>query len=103
LLVALAEMAMAAGIGAQLEAAPADTAAHAFWFGEDQARYLVTVPAAQADAVIRRVEDASVPVRRIGTTAGNSLDIAGEGTVDVAALAARFEGWLPAYMAGEPA
>ena len=44
LLVALAEMAMASGIGANLDAAPEDTPAHAFWFGEDQARYLVTVP-----------------------------------------------------------
>src|SRR5262247_3134359 len=41
LAVALAEMAMASGIGAKLEEAPAP--AHAFWFGEDQARYLVVV------------------------------------------------------------
>src|SRR5262249_28287476 len=41
LLVAIAEMAMAAGIGAELDRAP--LAAHAFWFGEDQARYVVTV------------------------------------------------------------
>ena len=33
LLVALAEMAMASGIGADLDAAPEDTPAHAFWFG----------------------------------------------------------------------
>src|SRR6185503_4963838 len=51
LLVALAEMAMASGIGADLDAAPEDTPAHAFWFGEDQARYLVTVPADRAEAV----------------------------------------------------
>ena len=59
LLVALAEMAMASGIGATLETAPDDTPAHAFWFGEDQARYLVTVPAANADAVMRRIGDAT--------------------------------------------
>ena len=41
LLVALAEMAMASGIGAVLEA-PSNVPAHAFWFGEDQARYVVT-------------------------------------------------------------
>src|SRR5690242_13157716 len=41
LLVAIAEMAMASGIGATLEPVPEDTPAHAFWFGEDQARYLV--------------------------------------------------------------
>ena len=45
--VALAEMAMASGIGATLDDAPDDIPAHAYWFGEDQARYLVTVPAAK--------------------------------------------------------
>ncbi len=49
LLVALAEMAMASGIGAELEAAPIP--AHAFWFGEDQARYVLTVPAGKAAKV----------------------------------------------------
>src|ERR1700719_2863780 len=52
LLVALAEMAMASGIGAALEAAP--FAAHAFWFGEEQGRYVVTTPAPTAEAVIAR-------------------------------------------------
>ena len=49
LLVALAEMAMASGIGAELDRPP--LAAHAFWFGEDQARYLVTAKASAAEAV----------------------------------------------------
>src|SRR5262249_6419365 len=67
LLVALAEMAMASGIGANLDAAPEDTEAHAHWFGEDQARYVVTVPAGRADALMKRVQDVGVPVHRIGT------------------------------------
>src|SRR5205807_1126806 len=37
LLVALAEMGMASGIGARLYAAPMLVPEHAFWFGEDQA------------------------------------------------------------------
>ena len=59
LLVALAEMAMASGIGATLDAAPDDIPAHAFWFGEDQARYLVTVPAAKVDGGARRAAQAA--------------------------------------------
>jgi phosphoribosylformylglycinamidine synthase len=100
LLVAVAEMAMASGIGATLDAAPDDTEAHAFWFGEDQARYLVTVPADRADAVMKRVQAASVPVHRIGSTGGEAIAIAGERAVAVAGLSQRFEDWLPAYMAG---
>ena len=99
LLVALAEMAMAGGIGGTLEAAPDDTPAHAFWFGEDQARYVVSVPAAEVDAVIRRGQDASVPVSRLGTTGGDRLALAGERPILIKTLVDRFEGWLPAYMA----
>ena len=47
LLIALAEMAIAGGIGAELLAAPGAIVPHAWWFGEDQARYIVTVPAAR--------------------------------------------------------
>jgi phosphoribosylformylglycinamidine synthase len=100
LLVALAEMAMAGGLGARLTAAPDDTEPHAFWFGEDQARYLVTVREADVEAVIRRAGKAGILVRRLGTTGGDAIALAGERPVAVATLAAKFEGWLPDYMAG---
>ena len=102
LLVALAEMAMASGIGAALDAPPSDTPAHAYWFGEDQARYLVTVPAADAEAVIAIARTAGVLAARIGTTGGAAIALPGERAILVKALAERFEGWLPNYMAGGP-
>src|SRR4029079_3959167 len=58
LLVALAEMGIASGIGAGVAEPPEDIPAHAHWFGEDQARYLVTVPASRADAVLARAREA---------------------------------------------
>ena len=82
--------------------APEDIAAHAFWFGEDQARYLVTVPADRAEAVMQRVQAASVLVHRIGSTGGETIAIPGERAIAIKALAERFEGWLPAYMSGQP-
>ncbi len=101
LLVAIAEMAMAAHIGAVLESSPDDVPAHAFWFGEDQARYVVTVPAAKVEAVLARARDASVPVWRLGVTGGNALTLPSERPLSVADLRGKFEAWLPAYMAGE--
>ena len=101
LLVALAEMAMASHIGAVLDAAPDDVPSHAFWFGEDQARYVVTVPAAEVDQVLARARTVSVPVWRLGVTGGKALTLAGERPVPVADLRAKFEAWLPAYMGGE--
>ena len=101
LAVALAEMAMASGIGAKLDAAPDDIPAHAYWFGEDQARYLVTVPAAKVKAVLDRAREASVLVSPIGTTGGDNFNLPGERGLPVAMLRETFEAWLPAYMAGE--
>jgi phosphoribosylformylglycinamidine synthase len=97
LAVALAEMAMASGIGATLST-PAP--AHAFWFGEDQARYVVTVAAARAADVVARARQAGVPLRQLGTTGGDALTLGAERPILVKTLQQRFEGWLPAYMAG---
>ena len=52
LLVALAEMALAGRIGAEITL-PRDIPAHGFCFGEDQARYLATLPAAGAGRLPR--------------------------------------------------
>jgi phosphoribosylformylglycinamidine synthase len=101
LLIAIAEMALAGGIGARLYGAPAFLTEHGFWFGEDQARYVVTVKAAAADDLVARAKAAGVPVRRIGLTHGSdALTLPGERTILLKTLALKFEGWLPAYMAG---
>jgi phosphoribosylformylglycinamidine synthase subunit PurL len=98
LLVALAEMAMASGIGAELDRAP--LAAHAFWFGEDQARYVVTVAAEAAEKVTARAQAAGIPARQLGFTGGDALTLQDERPILVAKLRERFEDWLPAYVAG---
>lgn len=100
LAVALAEMAIASGIGATLDAGPKDIPPHAFWFGEDQARYVATVPAAGADKLIADAKAAGVPIAKIGVTGGNALALPGGTPILIAALSEEFEGWLPAYMAG---
>ena len=98
LLVAIVEMAMASGIGAELEAAPIP--AHGFWFGEDQARYVLGVSARKAAKVATRARGAGIPIRWLGTTGGDTLTLAGERPIVVAKLSESFEGWLPAYMSG---
>ena len=103
LAVALAEMAISSGLGAKLDAGPKDLPPHAFWFGEDQARYVITAPAAGADKLIADAKAAGVPIATIGVTGGNALALPGETPILVAALTEKFEGWLPAYMAGSAA
>jgi phosphoribosylformylglycinamidine synthase len=99
LLVALAEMSMASGIGAKLKA-PEGQLAHAFWFGEDQGRYVLTVTEGDAAEIINQAGNAGVPVQRLGRTAGNALILPAEHPILIANLVSRFEGWLPRYMAG---
>jgi phosphoribosylformylglycinamidine synthase len=79
LAVALAEMALAGDIGAEVSASDAYTAAQ-WWFGEDQARYVVTVSPDKAEAFNRILaegpdidEAEMVGFTRIGTVGGDSL------------------------------
>jgi phosphoribosylformylglycinamidine synthase len=99
LLVALAEMALACGIGAKIYGPPAFLTEHGFWFGEDQARYVVTIKPQRFDDLIARTRTAGVPIRRIGMTYGNAILLPGERPILLEALRERHEGWLPAYMA----
>ncbi len=96
LAVALAEMAMAGRIGCQVEIG--DAPALATLFGEDQARYLVTVPASGADAVLDAAGRSGVPVERLGTTGGSDLIVAGRLTISIEKLHDLYENWFPAYM-----
>jgi hypothetical protein len=94
-------MAMASGTGATLDAAPAGMPAHAFWFGEDQARYVVTAPALALPAIEAAARDAGIPALRLGLTGGEHLTLPGERPISVADLKKRHESWLPDYMAGK--
>jgi len=95
-LVALAEMAIASGIGAQLLAAPASTVPHAYWFGEDQARYIVT--GSDDEALIEACRQAGVPLARIGETGGEEIAVAGARVVPLDRLRKSHEAFLPRLM-----
>ncbi len=75
LAIALAEMALASGLGAETMAHEGYSPAE-WWFGEDQGRYVVTVP--DLDAFQRQIakgtrnaDTASSGLRRIGTVGGD--------------------------------
>ncbi|MCC0055821.1 MAG: phosphoribosylformylglycinamidine synthase subunit PurL [Rhodobiaceae bacterium] len=96
LAVTLAEMAMASGIGAKIETPPVDPVCA--FFGEDQGRYVVTLPESAVAGVMAAAKDAGVALLRIGTTGGDALELGAAGPLKVASLAARHEAWFPAYM-----
>nr|WP_294505990.1 phosphoribosylformylglycinamidine synthase subunit PurL [uncultured Rhodopila sp.] len=96
ILVALAEMAMASGIGARLWTHPRDIPGHAFWFGEDQARYLVAVP--DHANFTRIAEAAGIAAVRLGTSGGQDLTLPDGGTISIAALREAHDRFFPAWM-----
>jgi phosphoribosylformylglycinamidine synthase len=98
LLVAIAEMAMASGIGAEI-ATPAGTQAHEFWYGEDQARYVLAVPVGKSGAILAAAQSAGVPAQILGTTGGGLIALDGS-NVSIRALKDPHEAWLPELMRG---
>ena len=104
LAIALAEMCIASGRGAAIDAdvAPTDKAnAHAILFGEDQARYVVALKPESFDHIAARGADAGVDFRRLGRVGGETLVVEGRFETAVNVLTAAHESWFPAYMSGE--
>jgi phosphoribosylformylglycinamidine synthase len=104
LFVAIAEMAIASGIGAFLKPRPAlhyqtvgpqsDTA----WaFGEEQGRYVITVPRGTFNDIIV----APVRLNRIGKTGGHSIRFAGMRDISLTELREAHERFFPKLMGSE--
>lgn len=77
LYVAIAEMAMSAGIGASLVIENSIPLSAAL-FGEDQARYVVTTSKEQEATLLHAARSANVVVKKIGITGGNVLAVDGQ-------------------------
>jgi len=102
LLVALAEMALAGDVGIEAGVAGTTVDAIPFFYGEDQARYVIAVPQKDADRIEGELREAGIIHAIIGKThAAKTLRVTGEGEVALADLRKAHEGWFPAYMRGE--
>ena len=94
LLVAATEMALSGNIGLTLEG-PKDPG---FWFGEDQARYLLAVPKSKMVMIMQKAQDRNILVQNIGHTGGNALTLNGSPPICLKELRRLHESWLPNYM-----
>ena len=103
LAVALAEMAMAGGRGAALPEVPEGLLTHAYLFGEDQARYLLAVDPETVPDLLYSASAQGIPAGVVGVVGGDGLTLPRGEAIAVADLRAAHEGWLPAYMASQPA
>jgi phosphoribosylformylglycinamidine synthase len=97
LLVALTEMCLAGGTGVTVRQ-PAGTGipSHAFFYGEDQARYLIAT--GSGDDILEAARKAGVPAVLLGYSGGEQLIVEGLVSLPLAEIRQAHEGWLPAYM-----
>ncbi len=118
LLVAIAEMALAGGIGAELYPYEGKLPAHAIWFGEDQGRYVVEVTPQKAEEVLERARLLELPSRIVGrvvspapafdektgepiATNPPTISLKGEKPLPLAELRQAHEGWMKGLMKSE--
>jgi phosphoribosylformylglycinamidine synthase len=98
---AAAEMALASACGIKFAHTGA-LPAFAWFFGEDQARYLVACSAENAEQVRAQAKQAGVPVQVAGLAGGADISVNGAHRVSLEALREAHEGWMPKMMSGEP-
>ena len=92
LLVAVAEMALAGDVGVVLELEQD----HAFWFGEDQARYVMATH--DTPALVARAAEAGVPAQAIGMAGGRDLTLPGLPPISLGELREANARFFPAWM-----
>jgi phosphoribosylformylglycinamidine synthase len=94
LLVAVAEMALAGDAGVNLT----QEADASYWFGEDQARYVLAVP--DPAAVLAAAAAAGIPATQIGSsTNGNKLTLPNAVAISLPQLRDAHEGFFPKWFA----
>ncbi len=100
LAVAVAELCLAANVGAVLEPAPADASEAGWLFGEDQGRWLLAVPPARLPELLAAATASGVLARPVGTLGGDALTLGRHPPISLEELRSVREGWLPAWMDG---
>jgi phosphoribosylformylglycinamidine synthase subunit PurL len=97
LLVAAAEMALASGEGLDLKT-PVKARRAAFWFGEDQGRYLVACAPGAGDTLLLKAAMAGVQASKIGRFGGAMLRLDDHDAFSLLDLADLHDRPLPDYM-----
>lgn len=97
ILVAAAEMALASGEGLELKT-PVKARRAAYWFGEDQGRYLIACAPGAADTLLLKAAMAGVQASKIGRFGGNFIRLDDNDSIALLDLADMHDRALPDYM-----
>ena len=97
LYVALAEMAMASNMGMTISVDSGDVPLHALAFGEDQARYILSVSADKADDVLEMAQQAGIIAQVLGNIGGAMVKLP-DIVLSVSELKDCHNRWMTNYM-----
>ena len=100
LAVAACEMAFSSGQGIALSG-PENGQRHGWYFGEDQARYLLAVEKNSVNPVVATAKAKGIPAQVVGKVGGDRIKAAGAFDVSLEKLRAANEAWLPNLMSGD--
>ncbi len=96
LLIAIVEMALASNLGVRTCGFDCDMPTHAWFFGEDQGRYLIC--SGDSKLFEREARLKSVPIKKVGVVGGHDIIVDGE-SIALKELRDVHESWLPNLMA----
>ncbi|NNE57785.1 MAG: phosphoribosylformylglycinamidine synthase subunit PurL [Hellea sp.] len=98
LLVTATEMALAADIGFDLQRPAGSCAISGWYFGEDQARYLLAVDENSVNPILSTAEGLGIPATKIGTFGGKRLTSNDGLSLDIGKVRSTYEAWFPKLM-----
>jgi phosphoribosylformylglycinamidine synthase len=102
LIVAAADMALASKEGLHIGIQGDDEGDVGFFFGEDQARYLIAIDDEKTQSVMAKLEAADITYLVLGTAGGDTFSVSGSNgrivNIPLARLRAAHEEWMPSYM-----
>jgi len=100
LAIAACEMAFTSNVGVSLTG-PTSGPRHGWYFGEDQARYLLAVGENDVNPVVSTAGAKGVPAQIVGKVGGDRIQAQGAFDVSLEGLRQKHEEWLPNFMSGD--
>ena len=98
-LIALTEMSISGGIGVKIHLDEKDVSPK-FLFGEDQGRYIISVPDELISDILRILESKNIFFQKIGKTSGTKIIINNSEEIEIKSLKKIHEDWFNEYLKG---
>ena len=96
IITAIAKMCIKGKKGIKINALKGLTNKYEYFFGEDQARYIIVTK--EADVILEEAVNHGIKAERIGQTGGKQLTVGTQMTISICELLEGHQKWLPSLM-----